>query len=221
METNTESSGVEKLIQRLQDEGVSKGRDTAEALVAEARKESMKILDDARREADEIVRQAKGEAEKTRATGEDALRQACRDATLRLRELIREDFSNRVRQFVSHSLTDQKFLEQLILDVARRSMPEDSGSEVQVLLPADVVSEEELRKTPEEATEGSLAKFVLGLTGDILREGLTFLPGEDDTPGIRVQIVDQDVQIELTDKAITELLLQHLRPRLRAALADA
>jgi hypothetical protein len=88
-----------------------------------------------------------------------------------------------------------------------------------VLLPDTAVTVEELNRNPEDASAGSLTHFVLGLTGDAIREGLTFKPAGDNAPGIRVQIVDEDVQIDLTAESISELLMRHvLLPRLAAVL---
>ena len=36
--------------------------------------------------------------------------------------------------------------------------------------------------------------------------------------GIRVRLLDDDLEIDLTDEAIAELLLEHLQPRFRAVL---
>lgn len=219
MATETQSSGVKDLIDRLHAEGVAKGQTEAEQLIAEARRQSMTITDDARREAEKILQDARDEAARMRSTGEDALRQAARDALLRLQESIREELTKRVRKLVGHRLEDPSFLERMILEVARRAMPEDAGKHVEILLPDDAATVEELSRNPESLAEGSLTKFVLGLTGDTIREGLTFKPAGDNSPGIRVQIVDEDVRIDLTDQAISDLLMRHvLLPRLAAVL---
>ena len=218
MATENESSGVDKLIQRLQDDGVEKGRNAAEDLVAESRKESLKLLDDARREAEEICNKAREEAERNRVTGEEALHLAARDTLLHLQESLRTEFAAKIRRLVAHTLEDKQFLERLILELARKAMPEDAGSSVEILLPANKVDPDDLEKKPEEVSEDSIMKFVLGLSADILREGLTFGRAGDDEPGVRVQIVDQDVQVEFTEQSISGLLMQHMAPRLRGQL---
>ena len=162
---------------------------------------------------------ARDEAARMRSAGEDALRQAARDALLRLQESIREELTRHVRKLVAHRLEDPSFLERMILEVARRAMPEDAGKHVEILLPDDAATVEELSRNPESLAEGSLTKFVLGLTGDAIREGLTFKPAGNNSPGIRVQIVEEDVRIDLTDQAISDLLMRHvLLPRLAAVL---
>ena len=60
--------------------------------------------------------------------------------------------------------------------------------------------------------------FVLSLGGGMLRDGMSFGVADDGEAGIRVRLVDDDVQIELTESALSELLLQHMLPRFRALL---
>ena len=213
-----ESSGVQELIDRLRDEGVAKGEGEAEALVKQARKQSMEILDQARREAEQITAKARDEARRTKESGEEALRLASRDAILPLKESFHQEFENRVRQLVAYRLQDQSFLERLILEIARRSVPEDAGQSVQLLLPGDKVSAEDLQAHVEDVREGSLSHFVLGLAGDVLREGLTFSVSDDVQTGVKIRLQDEDVEIELTDETVTDLLMQFMLPRFRAIL---
>ena len=206
------------MIDRLRDEGVAKGQSEAEALITESRKQSMTILDNARREAEEILAKARAEAESIVENGNEGLRLASRDVMLKLRESFHKEFESKVRQLVAFTLKDPKFLEQLILEVARRAMPQDESKRLKVLLPESDVSEEELAAEVSDVREGSLAAFVLGLASDVLREGLSFGVSDDPSPGVRVQIVEDDVQLELTEETITALLLQYLAPRFRAGL---
>ena len=221
MSTDTkQSAGVQKLIDRLRDEGVTAGQSEADALLTESRKKSMTILDDAKREAEAILASARTEAEKTKENGNEALRLASRNVLLKLKESFHEEFGNRVRKLVAFELKDRDFLKQLILAIAQRSMPEDASSKVQVLLPGDEVTSEELTGSVTDVKEGTLGRFVLDLAADVLRQGLTFGVSEEAAAGVRVQLTDEDVEIELTDETITALLLQYMVPRFRAILEE-
>jgi V/A-type H+-transporting ATPase subunit E len=137
---------------------------------------------------------------------------------LKLRESFHKEFENKVRQLVGFTLQDRQFLEQLILEIARKSMPEDETRQLKVLLPEGEATAEEIAGEVTDVQDGSLAQFVLGLAADVLREGLSFGVSDDPSPGVRVQIVQDDVQVELTDETISALLLQYLAPRFRAIL---
>jgi V/A-type H+/Na+-transporting ATPase subunit E len=103
----TKAAGVEELIDRLKSDGVSKGQQEAEMLIADAKRQSMAILDAARREADEIVTTAKTEAERIRLAGTQALQLAGRDALLKLRESFQQQFENRLRKLVGKTLKNR------------------------------------------------------------------------------------------------------------------
>ncbi len=211
----TESSGVQQLIDRLHEEGVAKGEEEANALVVAARQKAMEILDEAKKSAEEIVSSARTEAERTRAGGEEAIRLACRDAVESMREELREDFMRKLRNLVGHTLRDTEFLKQLILEIGRRAVPAETDGEFKLTLFDDSTSTE----TPEQANAGEeLNQLVLSLGGEALRDGLTFEIAEHDIPGVRVQVVDQDLEIDLTTETLTHLLLKHLSPRFRALM---
>ncbi|MBX3426964.1 MAG: hypothetical protein KF688_14895 [Pirellulales bacterium] len=211
------TAGVQELIDRLRADGIAKGKDEAEALVVAARAEATRLLDDAKREAAEVEAAARAAADRLRANAEDALRLAARDAVIALREALTTDFATKLRRLVSHTLEDRSFLERLILTIASQAVPEDALA-VEVQLPADLVTQEELQASPASLADDALARFVLDLSSEILREGLSFAPGEDERPGLRVKLQDDDIEIDLTDEAVTALLMDHLGPRFRALM---
>jgi V/A-type H+-transporting ATPase subunit E len=214
-----ESAGVESLIGRLRDEGVTQGRVQAEALVTAAQQQAAELVATAQREAEAILTRAREEAGKLKAAGEDAIRLAMRDTILALEGDLLKGFTDRLHRLVKGVLADPAFLQGLILEVAGRAAPTSKRAEL--LLPAELVALEDLQSTPEQATPGTLMHFVLSLGGGMLREGMCFGVSEDGEAGIRVRLVDEDVQIDLTESAISQLLLRHMLPRFRALLRGA
>lgn len=206
------SSGVQQLIDRLHKEGVAKGRGEAEALVAAARQEATEILDQAKREADAIVAAAQQEAEHVREGGEEAIRLAGRDAILSLTEELRDDFVRKLKGLVGHTLKDTEFLKQLILEIARRAVPEQTEG------PANVVLLKEATATGAQPHDDALDELVRSLGGEALRDGLTYEVAGNDTPGVRIQVVDDNLEIDLTSETLTHLLLKYLSPRFRTIL---
>jgi V/A-type H+-transporting ATPase subunit E len=214
-----ESAGVESLIGRLRDEGITQGRSQADALVTAAQQQAADLVATAQREAEVILVKAKEDAEKLKASGEDAIRLAMRDTILALEGDLLKGFTDRLRRLVKGVLADPAFLQRLILEVGGRAAP--TSAQAELLLPAELVSMEDLRSKPEEATPGTLMHFVLSLGGGMLREGMRFGVSEDGEAGIRVRLVEEDVQIDLTESAISQLLLRHMLPRFRALLRGA
>lgn len=217
MNTNPNASGVEELIERIREQGVAEGRSRAEELYEEARYKADRRLEEARREAEELLQRSREEADQLRAAGEEAVRLAVRDAILRLKSELIERFSERVRHLVALELRDEGLLKQLILEVAGRAAP-PAETPIELLLPQDVVGLEQLRRHPEDVKEGTLSHFVVTVMRDILREGVEIGERTDTGPGIRISLQNEDLEIDLTDAAVSELLLRHLIPRFRAMM---
>ncbi len=215
---NPSAQGVQELLDKLRDEGVAAGQSQAERLIADARIQAMEILDQAKSEAEKLLNNARTQAAEFEASGKAALRMASRDVILSVREACHDEFRNRLRQFVKHRLSDQKLLEQMILELAAKTRPSDSAGKLLLQLPSTHVTSEELQKEVRDVKPGSLAAFVLGLTADVLRAGLTFGVSEDDGEGVRIKLLDDDVQLELTDHTITSVLMRYLAPRYRAVM---
>lgn len=212
------ASGVEALIERLRQQGVEKGQEEAEQLVAEAQHRANWLLQQAEQEAAQLREQARVEAERLRKSGEDALRIAARDVQLQLRESLARVFADRVRLLVSDQLDDAEFMRRLIVEVVgsvRDSAQLDQRS-LELLLPAQFVGIEELRRNPHAHREGKLSQFVHQMLAEQLREGVSFDVGSGS--GLMIRFNDEDSQIDLSDKALADLLLRHLQPRFRALL---
>lgn len=218
--THPAASGVEELIRRLQEEGVNKGRDEADRVLAEARDEAARIRSQAEEEARALREETLQETENTRRAGQEALQVAFRDTVLSLKNWLLQRFSGDVERLVSAEMSDREFLQRLILEVAGRVRERhglDTGT-LELLIPEEAVEVEELRRHPEELRAGTLSHFVLARAGSLLREGVSLRVVPDAPMGIAIRLVDRDVEIDLTDAAVTSLLLQHLQPRFRAFL---
>jgi len=213
------SSGVEALIQRLRDEGVESGRAQAEKIVADAETRAGWILKQAEEDAQRIRKQARQEADRLQRSGREALNAAARDALLTMKAQLNQRFAGEVRRLVGGETRKKELLEKMILEVVGQARQDaDRAEAAQVLLPREVIGLEELSRHPEEMEKGELTQFVRLINGKLLREGVTLGVAEDEGGGLRVQLTDQGVVLDLSDKAIAEVLLQHLQPRFRALL---
>jgi len=215
------ASGVDELIARLREEGVVKGLGEANEILAGARAEAKQILEKANAQARQRLEHARKEANAYLAGGEEALKTAMRDMVLELKNALMQGFSEDVKRLVSHQLQDPEVLKRMILEVAGRARDgADVGAadELDVILPEKVMGLEELRNNPEALEKGPLTEFVFGLTREMLQQGVTFSVSGDMNTGIRVQLKNKNVVLDLTGQAVAALLLQHLQPRFRAVL---
>jgi V/A-type H+/Na+-transporting ATPase subunit E len=217
----SESAGVEQLIGRLRDQGIAQGQEQAEALIRAARQQAADIVADANRQAEAILAAAKDQSRKLKGAGEDAVRLAMRDTILSLEGDLLKQFVERLRRLVRGALAQPEVVQRLIEEVAGQVAPAAAGKRAEILLPAELVSLEDLQRKPEEAKAGTLMHFVLSMGDGMLRDGMSFGINDDGEAGIRVRLVDEDVRIDLTEHAIGELLLRHMVPRFRALLRGA
>ena len=220
--THPAASGVEELILRLREEGVAQGRAEAEKLVRDAQSQANWILKQADEEAQALRQRARQEAETFSRAGHEALRVAFRDTLLSVKNWLLSRFSDDVERLVSAEMSDREFLQRLILEVAgqareRHGLDQEAGG-IDILIPEEAVEVEELRRHPEELRAGTLSHFVLARAGSLLREGVRLEITPETRPGIRIRLVDRQVEIDLTDASVAALLLQHLQPRFRAFL---
>lgn len=218
---HTIASGVDALIARLREEGTTAGREEADRIIDEAKAQAQTIVQQAEAKAQDRLEKARKEADDLTSAGKDALKVAMRDTVLALKSQLMQRFSSDVERLVSHDLHDEALLRQMILEVVGRvrdGAKIEPDDKLEVVLPEEVMGLDTLRHQPDEATQGKLTDFVLALTSELMREGVSFSPAEDPQIGIRVRLVDHDVTLDLTDEAVAALLLQHLQPRFRAVL---
>lgn len=216
MEVRQSASGVQQLINRLRDEGVKEGERQKENVLQDAKAKAEQMLEQAMADARRIREQAQAEADKIRSASEAALQLAVRDAAMKLREEIADRIASELKQLVSRQLSDADFLKEALLAITRQSAPDESAGRLRVLLPETPLSVEQLRQAPEEIENGTLTQFAAKLARDVLAKGIEFAPAPDGRPGLRIELVDRDVRVDLTDEAVTRLLLKHLMPRFRA-----
>ncbi|MBO1924166.1 hypothetical protein [Thiomicrorhabdus sp. 6S3-12] len=210
------SSGVQDLVDRLREKGIEEGRHQAEEITNNAKKEAHDIITSAKQEAELIISQARHEREQLEKAGRDAMNLAARDAILELKETLSHQFSEQVHGLVSHHLRDEDLLQRVILEIAGKARPTQETATFELLLPEDVIGLKELRLHPENVQEGTLSHFVLSVSAEMLREGVTI--GSHAGDGVRIRLVDEDIEIDLSTQAITTLFLEHLLPRFRALL---
>lgn len=218
VEKSHAASGVEALIERLREQGVEKGQEEAAQLIEEAQHRADWLIEQAEQEARQIRDKARADAERLRKGGEDALKIAARDVQLQLREALGRVFADRVRILVSEQLDDAEFMQSLLREVvcSVRENAELDTKSLEVLLPAQFVGIDELRRNPNAYREGKLSNFVQQILAEQLREGVSFDIG--DQRGLVLRFEGEDAEMDLSDRALAELLLRHLQPRFRALL---
>ena len=222
-ETTTVASGVQELITRLRDEGVKSGREKADQVLREAQEQASRMVAQAKAESEQILSKARSEIETDKAAAIESLRVALRDTELKMEAELKETFADHVKRLVSVEMRDMKFLRQIILAIAGLAAGDKACGEqpVDVLLPKKLFETGEKGTRLSEEGRDNMRHLVLGISGEMLEQGVDLKPSEDIGGGIRIRLVGEDLEIDLSDKAISDLLLQNLLPRYRAIVSGA
>jgi transketolase len=211
---------IECLRQReLRNEGVGHGRAEAEKIVKDARADAQTTLSKAREEADQIVSRARSEATNLEKAGRQALEVAARDTVLDLKNRLSQRVAREVKHLVNEEVQREEILEKLILEVAGKAREKTVGpGPVEVLLPEKIVSMEDIAKDPAHLQASPLGRFASLVTSNMLRQGVTLNSSPNVKAGIKVRLTDKGIDLDLSDNAIADLLMQHLQPRFQALL---
>ena len=214
-EAEQTSSGVQELIARIRDDGVQAGRQEAEQLLADAQRQAARLLEDARAEVEQMRQKARAEIQTEETAALEALKLAARDTGLRLEAEVVSAFESCVKRLVSPVAHDGAVIRALALVLAGHAVEEFvKDKEIQILV-SDLLFKE-ADESPE--LQDRARQAVLGITGEMLREGVELIASSEVEGGARVRLVGENLEIDLTADAIHRVLMKYLLPRFRRIL---
>lgn len=217
------SHGIEDLIDRLKSEGVTAGKNQADEIIKQAKDKAEQIINDARHEAKLYLEVAHNKIKSEQQAAENALQLAARNMRLELRQNFINRFTNEVKRLVGKELSNETTIRQLILllttDTAE-ALQAFKNEHIEIQLPTQTLDFEHIRKNPRLLDGDVLKLLVQGVTSEMLKDGVELKVRTDsnDFVGIKIRIVNNGIEMDLTDEAITTLLLKHIQPRFRALL---
>ncbi|WP_417015796.1 hypothetical protein [Alistipes sp.] len=200
---------LQELTRKLYDEGLEKGRADADKLISDAQAQARKILDEARAQADEIVRKAHAKAEEVEKNTMTEISLAGRQALSTIKsEIASAIVAKSTAEGVKAAALDPKFLEEMLLAVARNWNGTDSGKvSLQALL-------------PEEAREKLDAAFAKSARAQ-LDAGIEVGWSKEVKSGFKVGAKEGGYYISFTDADLEALLGEYLRDKVYQLLFKA
>jgi V/A-type H+-transporting ATPase subunit E len=213
-EQSKAGAGVQNLVDRIRDQGVLAATEKANKILRDAEAKSAKLLADARREVEQLRENARVEIESNHAAALEALKLSARDTVLQLEAKVASAFEVFVQRLVTSATRDEKFIKSIVLVLADHAQKELIGDkEIQIL-----ISESILTGQPNEKLEERAKQTILGLSSEMLREGVELIPSSEIEGGASVRLIKDKLEIDLSDKAIAKLLYQRILPRFKALL---
>lgn len=195
---------LQELTQKLYNEGLSKGKEEGEAILAQAHKEAEALVKKAQEEAAAIVEKAHKEAAdfKTKVEGDVkmAATQALQATKADIQGLV---IAQAVDKPVQAALSEEAYLKGIISAVAERFSLQEP-TDIALVLPEKLQKDLEpfvknqLTKTLGKGVEASFSKKIAG--------------------GFKIGPKDGSYFIDLTDESFKELIGAYLRPATKAIL---
>lgn len=114
-------SKIEQLTKKLYDEGVSKGIQESEDIIAKAKADAEKLINDAEKQAASIIEKAKSDAAEFAKNSKNELKMASQQIVSELKSQIENTVTIKtVNVAVQKSFTDTSFVKELMIEVVKR-----------------------------------------------------------------------------------------------------
>lgn len=206
--------GVQALIDRIREQAVEAGRREADALREQAQTEAAALIEAAKREREAMLSEARKHIEIEQQAGRAAVQMAARDVMLALEASVVSRFEAHVARLVSDTLQDPALMRQLVLVLAGRVANELlADKQLEIVVSALLDEHPANEPMPAKVRDG-----ILGISHGMLREGVELSVSKQLTSGVKVKLVGEAAEVDLSAAAISEMLLAYLTPRFRALL---
>ncbi len=192
---------VKKICDVLRRETLEPAEREAQELVSAARRQADEILADAHMQAKKMVDDALIETEKQKAIFQASLAQACRQSLDALKEKIEKNlFDPALSQLVAKPLHDPKMIAQMINVVIKALEREGTRCDLSAVIASSVSAKAVNEQLASDVLQRLKEKGVL----------LSTIGG-----GIEIKLVQDNITLDLSDKAIQELVAGHIRKDFR------
>ena len=198
-----ENKKLQELTEKLYAEGLSKGREEAEKMVADAEAKAAKLVAQAQQEAAEIVKAAEAKAAELKKNNETEMVLATRQVVAALKENITNlVVAKSVEPSVHAALIDVEFVKEMLLGIARGWNGERVALEA--ILPA------EMKARFDSEAEAAVKA--------LLAEGVEVGYSERVKSGFKVAPKEGGYYISFTEEDFSALLAEYLKEKVTKML---
>lgn len=195
---------LQELTDKLYNEGLSKGREEGEALLAKAKSQAADIVAEAEKKAAEIMTRAEKEAEAYKVKVAGDLKMAASQSVQATRKDIEDLVVFKMTGAATEkALSDEAFVKEVIKAVAEKFNAE-TAMDLNLVLP--------------ESLKSSLEPFVKNELSTILKGQVNASFSKKIAGGFTIGPKDGSYFISLTDETFNELISEYLRPATRKLL---
>ena len=191
---------IQELTSKLYAEGVEKGKEEAEKIVAEANAQKKQILEEAEEKANEIISTAKKETREHKSNTEAELKLYANQASEALKTEITNMVTNKLSESnVKAATADKVFMQNLILELVKNWS-----------------KDEKLTIGTENANE--LEAYFSSNAKDLLEKGLKIESVNNIKTGFEVSPEDGSYKVKFGEDEFIEYFKEFLRPQIQKLL---
>lgn len=200
------NSKIKELTETIYNEGVTKAREEAEKILAEAEKKAEKIVAASEDQAKAILTEAQQETERINSS----LRAELKAVSEQVIEITRQELNNMISAKASNALAkqltgDQDFLKDLMLEIARTWHANGgNGNHLEMLVP--------------ETSAGRIESLLKSKASEVLAAGLKIKPVSGLKDGFSIVNNGEGFKVSFTDEDFQAFFTALMKPKIREFL---
>jgi V/A-type H+-transporting ATPase subunit E len=196
---------LQELTDKLYNEGLSKGKQEAEQLKANAKEEAAQIIAQAKEQAQEILAKAQAEAAELKSKTENDVKMAAAQTFTAVKQQIENAIVTKALAPVKGATSETEFLKEIVKTVVAAFNPANTDSvALEVILPAEKKAEME--------------KFAAESLNKICSAGVEVQFSKTIQGGFKIAPKGEGYMLSFTDKDFENIISEYLRPKTKALL---
>ena len=199
------SDKLQELTDKLYNEGLSKGKQDAEAMVAKAQAEAADIVAKAKAEAEHIVAQANREADELRTKVMADVKMAATQSIAVTRQEMEKMIVSKAAQNGASCLSEADFVKEMVKSIVAAFNPQNASPvDLNLILP--------------EALKTQVEPFVKNEISSLFKSDVNVSYDKKMGGGFKVAPKDGGYMLQFTDEEFKTLIANYLRPATKKIL---
>ena len=196
---------LQELTDKLYNEGLSKGKQEAEQMMANAKNEAAQIIAQAKEQAQEILAKAQNEAAELKSKTENDVKMASLQAFTAVKQQIESVITAKTLAPAKAAVAETEFLKEIVKAIVTAFNPQNSDSvALEIILPADKQAE--------------LEQFAKEQLAKICSAGVDVQFSKGIQGGFKIAPKGEGYMLSFTDKDFENIIAEYLRPKTKELL---
>ena len=196
---------LQELTDKLYNEGLSKGKQEAEQMMANAKNEAAQIIAQAKEQAQEILAKAQNEAAEIKSKTENDVKMASLQAFTAVKQQIESVITAKTLAPAKSAVAETEFLKEIVKAIVTAFNPQNSDSvALDIILPAEKQTE--------------LEQFAKEQLSKICSAGVDVQFSKGVQGGFKIAPKGEGYMLSFTDKDFENIIAEYLRPKTKELL---